>query len=108
MKSITQLLKEGVVLGDGGYLIELERRGYVESGSRRERVGTGEEELNPPSTVETVGDLIAWLRERGEGYAHAFDKPAAVRTALDRVHARSDASIAGVKEVAFFPPMTGG
>src|ERR1700722_3099641 len=74
----------------------------------RERVGTAEEELSPPSTVETVGDLIAWLRERGEGYAHAFDKPAAVRAALDRVHARSDASIAGAKEVAFFPPMTGG
>ena len=41
MKSITELLKEGVVLGDGGYLIELERRGYVQSGSRREKVGTG-------------------------------------------------------------------
>ncbi len=41
MKKITTLLKEGVVLGDGGYLIELERRGYVDSGSRREKVGTG-------------------------------------------------------------------
>src|SRR6266404_3436619 len=41
MKSITALLKESVVLGDGGYLLELERRGYVDSGSRRERVGTG-------------------------------------------------------------------
>jgi betaine-homocysteine S-methyltransferase len=41
MKSITKLLKEGVVLGDGGYLIELERRGYVDSGSGREKVGTG-------------------------------------------------------------------
>jgi len=41
MKPITTLLKEGVVLGDGGYLIELERRGYVDSGSRREKVGTG-------------------------------------------------------------------
>src|SRR5580765_8939935 len=41
MKPITTLLKESVVLGDGGYLIELERRGYVDSGSRRERVGTG-------------------------------------------------------------------
>ena len=60
----------------------------------RERVGRAEEELAPPPTVETVGDLIAWLRERGEGYALAFDKPAA--------------SIAGAKEVAFFPPMTGG
>jgi molybdopterin synthase sulfur carrier subunit len=74
----------------------------------RERVGMAEEELNPPSTVETVGDLVSWLRERGDGYALAFDKPAAVRTALDRVHARSDASIVGVREVAFFPPMTGG
>ena len=41
MKSIQQLLKDGVLLGDGGYLIELERRGYVDSGSRREKVGTG-------------------------------------------------------------------
>src|SRR6478736_1014945 len=41
MKSIVELLKENVVLGDGGYLIELERRGYVDSGSGREKVGTG-------------------------------------------------------------------
>ena len=41
MKDITTLLQAGIVLGDGGYLIELERRGYVDSGSRREKVGTG-------------------------------------------------------------------
>lgn len=41
MKSISERLKEGIVLGDGGYLIELERRGYVDSGSGREKVGTG-------------------------------------------------------------------
>jgi betaine-homocysteine S-methyltransferase len=40
-RSIVELLKDDIVLGDGGYLIELERRGYVDSGSRRERVGTG-------------------------------------------------------------------
>jgi sulfur-carrier protein len=74
----------------------------------RERVGMAEEELSPPADVETVGDLIAWLSSRGEGYALAFDKPTSVRAALDRVHARSDVSIAGAKEVAFFPPMTGG
>jgi sulfur-carrier protein len=74
----------------------------------RERIGRAEEELDPPPTVATVGDLVAWLCGRGEGYAAAFEKPAAVRAALDRVHARSDAAIAGVKEVAFFPPMTGG
>jgi len=74
----------------------------------RERVGRAEEELDPPSTVTTVGDLVAWLSKRDEDYARAFEKPAAVRVALDRVHARSEASIKGAREVAFFPPMTGG
>jgi sulfur-carrier protein len=74
----------------------------------RERVGKAEEELDPPASVVTVADLIAWLAKQGEGYAHAFDRPLAVRAALDRVHARADAQIAGAKEVAFFPPMTGG
>src|SRR6478672_6929470 len=41
MKTIHDQLKERVVLGDGGYLIELERRGYVDSGSGKEKVGTG-------------------------------------------------------------------
>ena len=42
----------------------------------RERVGRAEEELDPPSTVTTVGDLVAWLSGRGEDYARAFEKPA--------------------------------
>ena len=74
----------------------------------RERVGKAEEELNLPETVTTVGDLIAWLSKRGEGYAYAFEKPSVVQAALDRIHARSDTRIAGAKEIAFFPPMTGG
>ena len=74
----------------------------------RERIGRAEEELDPPPEVTTVRDLIAWLSNRGEGYAHAFEKPSIVRAALDKAHARHDAAIAGAKEVAFFPPMTGG
>jgi len=74
----------------------------------RERVGKAEEELEPPSTVKTVGDLIAWLSSQGEPYAHAFEKPSIVRAALDRVHARHEAALGGAKEIAFFPPMTGG
>jgi molybdopterin synthase sulfur carrier subunit len=74
----------------------------------RERVGKAEEELEPPSTVTTVADLIAWLSSRGEGYAYAFEKPSTVRAALDRVHARHEAPLNGAREVAFFPPMTGG
>ena len=74
----------------------------------RERIGKSEETLAPPPEVVTVADLIAWLAARGEGYAAAFESAATIRAAIDRVHARHDAPIAGAREVAFFPPMTGG
>ncbi len=74
----------------------------------RERIGKAEEELDPPAGVATVGDLIAWLSRRGEGYAHAFERPRVIRAAIDRAHVGHDARIAGAREIAFFPPMTGG
>ncbi|RYC33124.1 molybdopterin converting factor subunit 1 [Lichenibacterium minor] len=74
----------------------------------RERIGIAEEELSPPAGVATLADLMAWLAARGENYAHAFENPQVIRTALDRVHAKHDAPFAGAREVAFFPPMTGG
>ena len=73
----------------------------------RERVGKTEEELEPPSTVATGGDLIAWLSARGEGYAYAFEKPSTIRAALDKVHARHEAALAGATKSRFLP-MTGG
>ena len=74
----------------------------------RERIGKSEESLEPPASAVTVGDLIAWLASRGEEYAHAFEKPRVIRTAIDKVHAGPEAAIRGAKEIAFFPPMTGG
>lgn len=74
----------------------------------RERVGCAEEEVAPPAGVVTVADLARWLAGRGEGHAHAFENPAVVRAALDRRHVKPDAPIAGAREIAFFPPMTGG
>lgn len=74
----------------------------------RERVGTPEEEIAPPAAVVTVADLIAWLTARGENYAYAFENARTIRAALDRKHVKHDAPIAGVREIAFFPPMTGG
>ena len=64
--------------------------------------------IEPPATVSTVGDLISWLSSRGEGYAHAFETPKVIRAAIDQTHVRPDAAIAGAREIAFFPPMTGG
>jgi molybdopterin synthase sulfur carrier subunit len=74
----------------------------------RERIGKPEEELDPPATVATVADLMAWLSARGEEYAHAFENPRVIRAAIDRAHVRADAGISGAREIAFFPPMTGG
>jgi molybdopterin synthase sulfur carrier subunit len=74
----------------------------------RERVGKPEEEVDLPAEVRTVGDLINWLRERSEDYAHAFANPTVIRAAIDRAHVKADAALSGAREVAFFPPMTGG
>jgi sulfur-carrier protein len=74
----------------------------------RERVGKADEQLDPPAAVATVADLMAWLARRGEQYAHAFENPKVIRAAIDRSHVRADAKIAGAREIAFFPPMTGG
>ena len=55
-----------------------------------------------------MADLIAWLAARGDNYAAAFADAATIRAARDRVHVKHDAAIAGAREIAFFPPMTGG
>jgi molybdopterin synthase sulfur carrier subunit len=74
----------------------------------RERIGLAEETVEPPAGIVTVAELVAWLRTRGEGYAAAFETPQVVRAAIDRRHVKPDAALAGAREVAFFPPMTGG
>lgn len=74
----------------------------------RERLDKTEEEIELPSSVQTVGDLMDWLKTRGEEYAYAFDNPKVIRAAIDKTHVRPDAKLAGAREIAFFPPMTGG
>jgi sulfur-carrier protein len=74
----------------------------------RERIGKAEETIEPPASVRTVDELIAWLSTRGESYAYAFEKPRVIRAAIDHAHVKSDTAIAGAREIAFFPPMTGG
>ena len=74
----------------------------------RERIGKPDEEVDVPASVRTVGDLVAWLQGRGEEYAYAFENAAVIRAAIDRNHVKPDTKIAGAREIAFFPPMTGG
>src|SRR3979409_721200 len=65
MKTIGELLKQGPVIGDGGYLIELERRGWVDSGSGREKVGTGKGsgQFTPEVAIEHPDALRELHRE---------------------------------------------
>ncbi len=72
----------------------------------RERIGLPRERVQ--TEAETVADLVAELCAREERYAAAFADPAALRVALDQELADFDAPLKGVREVAFFPPMTGG
>jgi molybdopterin synthase sulfur carrier subunit len=74
----------------------------------RERVGKADEDIELPAEVATVGDLMLWLKRRGDEYAQAFNNPKVIRAAIDRSHVRADTAIRGAKEIAFFPPMTGG
>jgi sulfur-carrier protein len=74
----------------------------------RERIGKAEETIEPPAEVHTVGELIDWLAARDDTYAYAFEKPKVIRAAIDHAHVKQDAAISGAREIAFFPPMTGG
>ncbi len=72
----------------------------------RERIGLPRERLE--TTAATVGELVDELRAREPRYEAAFADLASLRVALDQELSSFDAPLAGVREVAFFPPMTGG
>ena len=74
----------------------------------RERVGVAEEEVTPPADVADVAALIDWLATRSDGHRAAFADPARLRAAVVQAFVALDAPVAGAREVAIFPPVTGG
>jgi len=74
----------------------------------RERIGVGEEAIDPPEAVRTIADLIDWLRDRSRGHAEAFADLGRLRAALDQQFVPLDAPLGNAREVALFPPVTGG
>ena len=72
----------------------------------RERIGVPREVVE--TSAETVAELVEELRAREERYALAFSDLAALRVAVDQELSDFDAPLKGVRELAFFPPMTGG
>lgn len=74
----------------------------------RERIGKSEEEVALPDAVRTVSDLLNWLKSRGDGYETALLHPEVIRVAINQEHVEHREPIAGAREIALFPPMTGG
>ena len=74
----------------------------------REKTGLGEETLELPASLKSVADLLKWQRQRAPQYSEAFADIDTIRVALDQEHVTQDSPIAGAREIAFFPPVTGG
>ena len=74
----------------------------------REAVGKDGERVDPPATVATVADLLDWLAGQGDKYADAFNDRARLRAAVDQAFVPLGGSMVGAREIAIFPPVTGG
>lgn len=74
----------------------------------REAIGRDEEQVDRPGPGMTVADLVTTLAARGGGYAEALGDPAQLRAAVDQRFVPMDTMIGDAKEVALFPPVTGG
>ncbi len=74
----------------------------------REKAGLSEEDVELPPEAKTVGDVIAWLKTRGPEFENAFERGEVIRAAINQTHVKHSASVDGAREIAFFPPVTGG
>ncbi|HEY0315596.1 MAG TPA: molybdopterin converting factor subunit 1 [Sphingomonas sp.] len=74
----------------------------------RERIGLDGEPVDPPADVADVAGLVDWLAARGGGHAEALGDRARLRYAVDQAFAPPETRIAGAREIAIFPPVTGG
>lgn len=74
----------------------------------RERMGVAEETVELPAGLADIGALIAWIGARDERGAAAFDEPHRIRAAIDGIMVGPDAPLSNAREIALFPPVTGG
>ena len=74
----------------------------------REQIGLDQEQIDPPAEITDVAGLITWLADRSAGHTAALAQPSRLRAAIDQRFAAFDAPIAGAREIALFPPVTGG
>ncbi len=68
----------------------------------------GEETIDLPENIKTVSDLLGWLKTRGEEFEAVLEYPDIIRVAVNQEHTDHDEAIGDAREIALFPPMTGG
>lgn len=74
----------------------------------REAIGRSAETVSLPDSITTIGALIDWLADRGGGYAEAFADRGRIRAAIGDIFVTPDSAIGDAREIALFPPVTGG
>jgi len=74
----------------------------------REKMGRASEDIELPASIVTVRDLLSWLKSKGGEYSNAFENECVIRVALDQAHASFETKIGQAREIALFPPVTGG
>ena len=74
----------------------------------RTQIGKASETIDLPQDVKTLEELLTHLRSQGDPYMSALADMTVIRIAVDQEYIQGDRSLEGVKEVAFFPPVTGG
>ena len=74
----------------------------------RQIIGRGSDDIEVPDSVKTVSELMDFLSARDDGLAAAFADRRTIKAAVNQSHVAIDAPLAGAREVAFFPPVTGG
>ncbi len=76
--------------------------------SLRQQIGLSEEDVSLPDDVGNIRDLLIWLRRRSARHATALEAGKPLMVAIDQDYASPDSALAGAREIAFFPPVTGG
>ena len=74
----------------------------------REAIGKSQEDITKPEGINTVQDLVMWLKKKDVGYRKAFSDNSVVRVAVNQEYVSLECLIANGDEIAFFPPVTGG
>ena len=74
----------------------------------KEHIGQSEEQIDLPSNITNVNQLINYLNEIDEKYNIIFEKKELIKIAVNKTYSSFDTNISNNDEIAFFPPVTGG